>query len=240
MNCADVVTLSPLYLAGELDPSRAAEFQTHLETCPACARAIASQTELDARLREAVLAQDPDPASVNRRIRMRIAHPRWIIRAAGIAAALLLASLGYTVWSNGRVSQLYSDAALDHRREVIDHKQRTWATDRAAIDGLAQRHGLSASVLARLAFPGYRLDRGKLCRLAGRVYLHLVYSNGSSEFSVFLRQPSGEPVPNTLQSADRGEEHLASAKTDILAAVVVTDQSTDAARQFAGLTASIL
>jgi anti-sigma factor RsiW len=240
MNCDDVVGLSPLYLAGQLDRSRALEIRKHLERCATCASLIADQAGFDARLREAVLAEDLDTDSVNRRIRQKISGSRRILAGAGIAAAVLVALLGYAVWSNARVSRLYADAAVDHRREVIDHQPRTWVTDRAAIAFLAQRQGLPASTPARVAFAGYRLERGKLCRLAGLVYLHLVYSNGSSEVSVFLRQPAGEPIPKPIRSADRGEEHLASVKTDSVAAVVVTDQSGEAARQFAGLTASVL
>lgn len=194
----------------------------------------------DARLREAVLAENLDTDSVNSRIREKIAGQRRVRAGIGIAAAVLIALLGYAVWSNVRVSRLYADAAIDHRREVIDHQPRTWVTDRAAIALLAQRQGLPASTPARVAFAGYRLERGKLCRLAGSIYLHLVYSNGSAEVSVFLRHPAGEPVPKAVRSADRGEEHLASVKTDLAAAVVVTDQSGEAARQFAGSAASML
>ena len=67
-----------------------------------------------------------------------------------------------------------------------------------------------------------------------------MYSNGSGEVSVFLRHPAGDPVPKPVRSADRGAEHLASVKTDLVAAVVVTDQSGEAARQFAGLAASMV
>jgi hypothetical protein len=198
------------------------------------------QAGFDARLREAVLAEEVDTDSVNRRIRQKIRGPRRIMAGAGIAAAVLIALLGYVVWSNARVSRLYADAAVDHRREVIDNQPRAWVTDPAAIAGLALRQGLPASTPAHIAMAGYRLERGKLCRLAGLVYLHLVYSNDSGEVSVFLGQPAGEPVPKPVRSADRGEEHLASVKTDLLAAVVVTDQSGEAARQFAGLAASML
>jgi len=225
MNCADVLTLSPLYLAGQLDTSRATEIQKHLERCPTCANSIAENAEFDARLRVALLADVPNTDSLNRHIRQKIARARWISPAAGIAAALLIAWLGYGVWSKVRVSRLYTDAAVDHRREVIDHQPRTWVTGRGAIDVLAQRQGLPPSMLARLALDGYRLERGKLCRLAGLVYLHLVYSKGSGEISLFLRLSGGDPVPKNLRSADEGQEHLASVKTDWLAAVVVTDQS---------------
>jgi anti-sigma factor RsiW len=240
MICGDIVTLSPLYLAGQLDPCRATEIRTHLERCATCAHFIATQVEFDARLREALLAEDPDTDALNRHIRQKIARARWIKPAAGIAAALLIAWLGYGAWSKVRVSRLYADAAVDHRREVVDHQPRMWITGREGIDSLVQRQGLPPSMLARLALDGYRLERGKLCRLAGLVYLHLVYSKGSSEVSVFLRLPGGDPVPKNLRSADEGQEHLASVKTDRLAAVVVTEQSTEAANQLAELVASRL
>jgi len=240
VNCGDVVTLSALYLAGELDPSRAAEIRKHLETCAVCAHSFAKQAELDARLRDSLLAENQDTEALDRRIRQKIARPRMVRTAAGIAAMLLIALLGYQAWSNARVSRLYADAAVDHHREVVDRQPRSWVTGREAIDALVQRQLLPPSTLSRFASAGYRLERAKLCRLAGRIYLHLVYSNGGGEVSVFLRRPGGDPVPDTLRSTNRGEEYLASVKTDLVAAVVVTDQSSQAARQFATLATSTL
>jgi hypothetical protein len=81
---------------------------------------------------------------------------------------------------------------------------------------------------------GYRLEHGKLCRLDGRPFLHLVYTDGANEVSVFLRQWDSEPstgiaretVNNSvLYTVDIGPEHLGFFQTRQLTAVVVSDQS---------------
>lgn len=86
-----------------------------------------------------------------------------------------------------------------------------------------------------LAPVGYRLEHGKLCRLDGRPFLHLVYTNGANEVSVFLR-PWDDPEPSqgtametvnnsVLYTVDIGPEHLSFFQTRQLTAVVVSDQS---------------
>ncbi len=103
--------------------------------------------------------------------------------------------------------------------------------------------------MAALAPAGYRPEHGKLCRLNGRVFLHLVYTDGAHEFSVFLRERDagvlpGEPRDSvngrSLHAADVGDEHLGCFDTDRLRAMVVTDQPGEAALSIARLAAATL
>ena len=73
MNCPDISELAPLYLAGELDRPRAAQFDAHLKTCPECFRELETQSRLDVRLREVLLAEEVDVVRVNRRVRELLA-----------------------------------------------------------------------------------------------------------------------------------------------------------------------
>jgi anti-sigma factor RsiW len=241
VNCADIAALAPLYLSGELEAPRRVAFAEHLEACAACAREIEHQAEVDRRLRAGVLAEHIDSAAVDGRVRREIAAApagpaRWRI-AATVAAALLVAVAAYRTLSSPAIPRVCTDAAQDHRLEVVDHQRRPWITDQAAIAKLASAQGLAGSVEA-LGSTGYRLERGKLCRLDGRAFLHLIYTDGSREFSVFLRKSAGHPV--NLYTADAGRQYLASFDTNRLTAVVVTDQSRDAAVQIGRFAESVL
>jgi anti-sigma factor RsiW len=245
MNCSDIHELAPLYVCGELDGARASEFDVHLKQCPSCLDEIETQSRVDARLRQVLLAEDLDVGRVNRRIRERMAaeavqpsvvslqprRRRWLKAALGIAAAFLLAVASYLSLP-GRFAKVYADAAEDHRMEVVDHGPRHWTTDPVELAALARRLGISLSVPQELA-GGYRLEHGKICRLAGQLYLHLVYTDGTTEFSLFLRPRDGERLTGRisgasngrlLRASDSGDEHLAAFATSHLIAVVAVDK----------------
>jgi anti-sigma factor RsiW len=227
MNCNDASELSPLYLSGELDAARAAELAAHLDACPDCARAV----ELDSRLRRAVLAERLDTTRADLEIRRRIGRQqRWrrVSIATGIAAML---AVGIVVYPRvyhvvTRDSAVYAAAAQDHRREVVDHERRTWISQTEQVDALAARQGISAPPPASIA--GFHLEHGKLCRLNGHLFLHLVYANGHRDFSLFLRQPDSTDVAAD-RVADVGNECVAGFKTARTAGLVVTTEARDAA-----------
>lgn len=265
MNCSDIAELAPLYIAGELDPRRAAELDAHLKACPACMRELEEEARLDARLREVVLADKTDASRVDRRVRELIAaRPeadapviarwpmprRWVIAGMGIAAALLLSVLGYSLVLGTSVARVYADAAADHRMEVVERQPRpAWLVDPAQIAALAQQHGIPGSEVLALALEGYHLDRGRVCGLDNRAFLHLVYSNGTKEFSVYLRLRDAGRLPGAvrevvngkpLRICDLGSEHIASFETTRVTALVVADDSADDALHFARMAAAAL
>jgi anti-sigma factor RsiW len=254
MNCSDITEIAPLYIAGELDSEPAAEFDAHLKTCPACMAELETQARLDDRFRAALLAEELDVSRVNRRIRemivaessglavpeLRPRPSRWMAAAMGIAAAFLLLAAGYLLVP-GHVARVYADAATDHRLEVVERGPRPWLTDPAAIAALAEQQGITDSVPLELA-SGFRLEHAKICRLDGRFFLHLVYSDGTREFSLFLKKRDGERLTGAirgfangrfLRASSAGNEHMASFETSQLTAMVATDQPPDAALQFA-------
>jgi anti-sigma factor RsiW len=261
MNCPDIAELSPLYVAGELDARRATEFDGHLKTCSSCFRELETQARLDAQLRKALLAEDFDVARVNRRIREMIASDsleevvnnirpvrgRWVTAAMGIAAGFLLLVAGYLLIPS-HVAKVYADAAEDHQMEVVDHGPRRWLSDPAEIAALEQKLGIDVPVPSELA-AGYHLERAKICRLDGRLYLHAVYSNGTYEFSLFVRSRDGEKLTGTirgiingrlLRGCVSGNEHLASFASSHLVAVVATDQPAAASLRYARLASAAI
>jgi hypothetical protein len=131
---------------------------------------------------------------------------------------------------------LYADAALDHRLEVMEHQPRRWRTDPVEIAKLAARYPLPD--LARLAPAGYTLEHAKMCGLEGQPALHLVYTNGAQEVSVFVRGRTG--AAKAIHAVRVGSEHLAGILTDRLEAVVATSGSADDCLKFAQSAAAML
>lgn len=231
MNCDEVIPLSPLYRSGELDPDRAAAFAAHLGTCAAC--------ELDLHLREAVLAEPVETAALDRRIRQQITlkprHTvRWLIAAAAVAAAIVIAILFL------RTPRVYADAAEDHRLEVVERQHRSWLSSEREVKSLAEQHGVAAPIVSDLAPGGYRLDCGKMCRLDGRAFLHLVYTNGAERFSVFLRPRDSAFTMGSPAETAIGSEHVALVESSQFTAFVVTDQPREATLRLARLAANVL
>jgi anti-sigma factor RsiW len=234
MNCRDIEELAPLYLSGELEEDRKVRFHTHFAECRSCASQMQQQEATDARLRKALCAGLPDAAQIQRSVWGQIARERsrrWMFLAA--AAVLLIAAvMGYRLL---RPDRLYADAALDHRQEVIQHQPRRWRTDPAEIEKLAARYELTD--VAALAPAGYRLEHAKMCGIDGQPSLHLVYTNGIQEVSVFVRSGGGmEPV----SAHSVGSEHLARFRTARHEAVIVTDGPSGDCLQFARVAAAAL
>lgn len=261
MNCSEIARLAPLYITGELEAQRAAEFDRHLRTCSSCIEEVQRQARLDARLREVILAQQTDVAEVDRRVRDLIAaeakgrlprlRPAWrrgAVVAMGFAAALVLIVAGYGSFG-GHLPRLYLDAATDHRLEVIEQQPRPWLNDPEQITALARQQGIAPSALHAIVSTGYRLVRAKLCYLDGRAFLHLVVSDGTGEASIYLHRREGKPLSGPVReiangkrlcTSDLDQAHIASVETPALEAVVVTDQSADAALNLARFAAAVL
>ncbi len=194
--------------------------------------------ELDRPLREAIHSEPIDTSALDLEIRRKVAEDarrirrgKWIA-AVGIAALLVLMIGGYRMLAN-RDAELCSDAALDHRYEVVDHQPRRWQTDPSAIAALAVKQQIAFDASA-VAPTGYRLERGKLCRIGGRAFLHLVYSDGSHEFSLFVRERPAQ-MNTRLALLDSGAEHVAPVQSSRYTALIVTDESQDSARRIARL-----
>lgn len=238
MNCTQILELAPLYLSGELDPPRGEQFSQHLRICPACAHKIDEQRAFDSLFRESVLAEPVDSGRVEKRVWELIAgKSRRRMVAAGIAAVLLAGVIATRIALKPVSTPVYAAAARDHRVEIVDAQPRKWLTERNSISALAGGQGVSLSRLDAIAPSGYRLERARLCFLNGKIFLHVVYAGKAGNLSVYLRR--GDSVQQ-VRAEKQGAEHVAGFQNHQLIALVVTEQSGDAAERFARSAAAIL
>jgi len=264
MDCNRVAELAPLYLSGELDRERAAAVDGHLRSCLPCMHELESQARLDTRMREAIAGEPVDTTAVELWIRARMAtdshgkvtaisrrpsRRRWLVAAMSAAAVLLLMAVGYRVLMGPHLGRVYADAALDHQREVVEHEPRRWLSDRAAISALAEGQGISAAAPFAISSGPYRLERARLCFLAGRVFFHAVYTDGTREFSVYFRVRGNDFLPGSPREMDNGllvhssivgGEQVASFQTKTLTVVAVSDRYSGDALHAARLAATNL
>jgi Putative zinc-finger len=264
MDCNQIAELAPLYLSGELDRERAGAVDAHLRSCSSCLQEFESQAGLDARTREVIAAEPVDATGVELWIRARIAtelrgkvapislersRRRWFIAAVGTAAVLLLIAAGYRVLMTPNLGRVYADAALDHQREVVEDEPRRWLSDRPSVSALAEGQGIPASAPFALSSGPYRLERARLCFLDGRIFLHVVYTDGTREFSVYFRVRGDESLPasprgmgngNFLHSSIIGSEQVACFQTKALTVVAVSDRYSGDALRAARLAATTL
>jgi len=107
---------------------------------------------------------------------------------------------------------------------VVQHQPRRWRSARPEIELVTARFGLSQSQAAGMAPSGYRLERAKVCGLAGAPVLHLVYTDGAREVSVFVRRNDSGAGWN-LSPASAGAEYLDPVRTEHYSAVILSQGS---------------
>ena len=244
MKCEEIRGLAPMYLTGEMDALRREQFAAHVRLCPECEREIDSQVRLDARLAGVLARQCPDSSRVEHRFRAAVAAERSRrLRFAGIAAAAVIVAglaAGGLLFRPFRPAEpaWLADAARDHWSELVEKQPRRWRSTEAEIGQLAARHGLSYAQVARLAAPGYFLEQAKNCGIGRQPMLHLVFSNGGREYSVFVRQSRGATEP--VRVLQRDAENAAGMETGRYRAAVVMLGSRAECDEFARLVASRL
>jgi anti-sigma factor RsiW len=192
MNCSDVQHLMPLHLSDELDSASMAQFERHVDECPACQKEIEEHQELNKGIRTALLSESVDANAVRRRVLAEIkgqqtvsifttaAHPFRI--AFAVAAGLLIM---LTIGAN-RDNARYEQASLDHVEEVVMARHAEWRTQAGSIGQLVSQCMKTPPQLQALSIPGYQLLRGKECGISKTPYIHLVYGNGAQQISMYI------------------------------------------------------
>jgi len=187
--------------------------------------------ELDQKLRVAWTAQPLDTAGAEAGIRLAIRREsrRAQLRTLAIAATVVVAAALGALWflRPQPEPKIFADAARDHRVEVVQGAPRHWRTADTEIDTLTARFGLTRE---RVAFTGYQLTKARICLLEGQRVLHLVYSDGARDYSLYLAA-NATAVPN--RDARDGAQNIAGFHSTRLTGLVVGEGSPSDCRRFA-------
>jgi anti-sigma factor RsiW len=226
-DCVDIRMRALLYLSGEMDAEEHNAFAAHIARCSTCAAKVAADRSLDATLRSALGGFEPDTGRLEHEVLLNISadrrrrHQGWAGAIAASVALLAGGALAWTRWTSP--PQRYFDAATDHRIEVVDRQPRRWRSSDTEIAGLAVGNGLQLEQVKALAAAGYRLERAKICGIRGQRMLHLVFSNRTRRYSIFISPHLGQA--ETVHTIRRGAEQVAGFETGHFRGLVVSDGS---------------
>jgi hypothetical protein len=219
-----------------------ASFTAHLNACAACAREMDWQIRLDSQLAGALAGEDSGSSCVEERFWTGLSTMRR--RRRNLTAALVAVSLiaGFVVFSlisrNPAVPASFADAARDHWSEVVQMQPGHWRSTPTQIEAVALTHGLSYAQVAALALPGYVLEHAKNCGIDGQRTLHLVYTNGRQQYSVYLNP--NQAAKASVRIVQVGAEQLAGFETGRFRAIVAMVGPQSECEGAARLTASRL
>src|SRR5437764_11622997 len=169
MNCSETKFVMPLYLSSELDATRMADFELHVQSCRPCARELEYARHCDELLRDACLEESVDALGLRERVLSEISKSkrrrRFLSRRSvytlPIAAVLLLAIgagiIYFTLYSSSSQT-VYAAALDDHYSEVVQHPTIPgWRETPEEIRAFVSEKLGDAHFHDKLAPAGYRL-----------------------------------------------------------------------------------
>lgn len=206
MSCDYTRTALHGYLDGELDATRAAEFERHLEACRECANTLGTEEALRSSLQRSGLYEHA-PVSLRKKIQADLdaatapAVPSWIPvwRWLAVAAAILLvASVSWYAWP--RLQNSAASAPVT-AAEIIDAHVRSLQPGHLTDVASTDQHTVKPWFDGKLAFippvkdfadEGFPLIGGRLDVLNGQNVAALVYARRKHIINVFV-WPTKEP-----------------------------------------------
>jgi len=186
VNCDFTRTVLHGYLDGELDATRAAEFERHLESCRECATSLGSEESLRSSLQRSGLYENA-PVALRKKIH------------AGLDAAtiLVVASVSWFAWP----PRAKDGATPFTVAEIIDAHVRSLQPGHLTDVASTDQHTVKPWFDGKLAFvppvkdfadEGFPLVGGRLDVLGGQNVAALVYSRRKHIINVFV-MPTKEP-----------------------------------------------
>ena len=206
MGCDYTRTALHGYLDGELDATRAAEFERHLEGCRECANTLGAEESLRSSLQRSDLYEHA-PISLRKKIRAgldaatapAIASRSPVWRWFAVAAAILIvSSVSWFAWNRTQNSASSSPFTA---AELIDAHVRSLQPGHLTDVTSTDQHTVKPWFNGKLAFvppvrdfadEGFPLVGGRLDVLGGQNVAALVYSRRKHIINVFVL-PTKEP-----------------------------------------------
>lgn len=197
MDCREVAQLLDAYLDGELDLARSLAFETHVESCAACAAAVERGRTLKAAIARAPYFRAPEPLRRKIGPASRRVPSGWMAIAAGIAATALI------LWRVG------SPAAAPLDREVVAAHVRSLQANHLLDVASTDQHTVKPWFTGKLDFApdvrdlsdqGFPLIGGRLDYLDGRALAALVYRRRQHTINVFTWPSAGSNSAPRLES----------------------------------------
>jgi len=236
MNCDQIKTVMPRYLAGESDQGEAVAVEEHLANCNQCAADLEADRNVDTWLREAMLHEEPDASAVIRHVVAHMEHVPWwrrpfavgMLRFAAVSSVLLVAFvIGRGVYIHQVAKGIAVAAAHDHYMDLVVLKRTDWAYSGQSSAEFMQNNFPTTPQLVTLITPaGGTFEKVRLCSLKGTHYAHFVFRTPEGEVSVFLRSKTpGEPAyaPGSLHDRSNGLEVAGFSSPVFMGAVVGQD-----------------
>ena len=197
MDCREHERLLDAYLDGELDLARSLEFETHVESCAACAVALERGDALKGAIARAPYFHAPES------LRRKIAGPsrrvpyEWMALAAGIAALALV------LWRVGApgAAPLDREVVAAHVRSLqVNHLLDVASTDQHTVKPWFTGKLDFAPDVKDLSAQGFPLVGGRLDYLDGRALAALVYRRRQHTINVFTWPARGAESAPRVES----------------------------------------
>jgi mycothiol system anti-sigma-R factor len=207
VSCEITRTVLHGYLDGELDATRAAEFERHLESCRECVNTLGTEEALRSSLQRSGLYEHA-PVSLRKKIRAdldaatepvvtpRIPVWRWLAVAAAI---LIVAGVSWFAWP--RAAKDSASTTPFTVAEIIDAHVRSLQPGHLTDVASTDQHTVKPWFNGKLAFvppvkdfadEGFPLIGGRLDVLGGQNVAALVYTRRKHIINVFVL-PTKEP-----------------------------------------------
>ena len=198
MTCAESEVLLHALLDGELEAGHAREVETHLETCPRCARQLVAYRELQQAMPAAQL-RFTAPMSLRRRIetalpaaRTSTSSRRSVLKGFAMGSALsaaMAATLVVAVIRTDHDQRVLGDVVSAHVRSLQgEHLTDVQTSDQHTVKPWFNGKVDVAPPVVDLTAQGFRLIGGRLDYLDGKAVASIVYRRRMHVINLFIAQ----------------------------------------------------